>query len=89
MSGGLVIVDEMGKSGTKRHRGSRRPITELEQRVVFLLRGRRILQGAIRHLKGRPMWEDVPPEDRPHNSTAIMDLNVRLSDIQRQLADTE
>ena len=79
----------MGKSGTKRHRGSRRPITELEQRVVRLLRARRKLQSAIRHLKGRPTWEDVPAEDRPHNTTAIMDLKVRLSDVQRKLADTE
>ena len=77
----------MGKSGTKRHRGSSRPITELEQKVTRLLRGRRKLQSAIRHLKGRLTWEDVPAEDRAHNSTAIMDLKVRLSDVQRELAD--
>jgi len=84
--GGAPAAHTMGKSGTKRHRGSRRPITELEQRVESLKLGQRLLRHAIRHLKGKPTWEDVPAEDRPHHTTAIMFLTVKLSDIGMELA---
>lgn len=75
----------MAKEVVKRRRKRRGELTAEEFHLACLLRGQRLLLRAIRHLRGQPAWEDVPVDDRPHNSTAIMDCMVRLSDIRSEL----